>query len=247
MAKNNPFMPFIEDFEKEAENFLIKYGYEDAIENPQPIDIREIISKRIALEIIDTEKLSPDYSVQGIIAFSEGIVEVFDMDENAYVGHAVEGPAILIDCDLAISGYSNNILAHEAFHWYKHRHYFIYRNMHNLGTEFAFRCDKKYEELVSDKTWSDEQKMEWQARKIAPMILMPRKALINKVYELSAWQRGEKSIGSVAEYNLINKVAEFFSVTPYSVAKRMTDLGYLLSACSDNVYISFAGKQKAKV
>ena len=34
---NNPFMHYVDDFEKEAEEFLQKYGCSDAINNPQPI------------------------------------------------------------------------------------------------------------------------------------------------------------------------------------------------------------------
>ena len=54
LIKNNPFMVFIDDFEVEAENFLKKYECEDAIENPQPIPIREIATRLMSLEIIDT-------------------------------------------------------------------------------------------------------------------------------------------------------------------------------------------------
>lgn len=222
-------MPFIEDFEKEAERFLTKYEYANAIENPQRIDIRTIVSKDMSLDIVDTEKLSPDYSVQGIIAFSAGIVEVYDLDERGYVGYEAETPTVLIDYDLSNTVYMNLILAHEAFHWYKHRHYFIYRNTHDSGSEFAFRCDKKYAQSNAKSDWSDEQKMEWQARKIAPMILMPKKSLIKKVYELTKWQRGEASIGIEQERCLINDIASFYGVTAYVAAKRMSDIGYFLS------------------
>ena len=234
-SRNNPFMPFIEDFEKEAELFLTKYEYKDAIENPQAIDINRIVSHDMSLDIIDTEKLSPDYSVQGIIALSAGIIEVFDFDEGGYLGYEVELPTVFVDSDYMASAYRNVILAHEAFHWYKHRHYFVYRNKQDSGSEFAFRCNKKYAQVNISDEWTDEQKMEWQARKIAPMILMPKKALIKKVCELADWKIGEESIGVERERILIRNIADFYDVPIYVAAKRMADIGYILA--TDNAYV----------
>lgn len=235
-SRTNPFMPFIEDFEKEAELFLTKYEDEDAIETPQVIDINKIVSKDMSLDVIDTEKLSSDYSVQGIIALSAGIVEVFDFDESGYLGYEVEVPTVFVDSDYSASAYRNVILAHEAFHWYKHRHYFLYRSKHDLGSEFAFRCNKKYAQVDANNEWTDEQKMEWQARKIAPMILMPKKALIKKVYELANWKIGEGSIGVERETILIRNIANFYNVPIYVAAKRLVDIGFALSA--DDTYVS---------
>ena len=45
MAKAaNPFMHYVADYEKEAEAFLTKYECADAIDNPRPIPIRDIVS-----------------------------------------------------------------------------------------------------------------------------------------------------------------------------------------------------------
>ena len=227
--RKNPFMPFIKDFEAEAERFLIKYGYEEALVIPKPINIRDIVTRYMSLEIIDSENLSSDMSVQGIIAFSKGIVEVYNWAEHAYEGYAVENPAIFIDADVINEGYINKLLAHEAFHWYKHRQYFVYQNSHNLGNEFAFRCNKKYSTTDSGADWSDEQKMEWQARKIAPMILMPRNALITKVSELSGWKKGDTALDRSNESKLFDDIAVFYHVTPYMVARRLYDLGFCVS------------------
>ena len=79
MAKAaNPFMHYVADYEKEAEAFLTKYECADAIDNPRPIPIRDIATRLMSLEIIDTEYLSFDGSVQGAIAFTKGIIEVYD-------------------------------------------------------------------------------------------------------------------------------------------------------------------------
>ena len=56
MAKaTNPFMHYVADYEKEAEAFLTKYECADAIDNPRPIPIRDIATRLMSLDIIDTK------------------------------------------------------------------------------------------------------------------------------------------------------------------------------------------------
>lgn len=73
----NPFMPFVEDFEAETEVFLRKYCKE-ILDSPQATPIRDIAQKQMNLDIVETESLSPDDSIQGAIAFSAGIIDVYD-------------------------------------------------------------------------------------------------------------------------------------------------------------------------
>lgn len=77
MAKN-PFMHYVQDLEKEAEDFLRKYKCADAIDTPRCIPIRDIVTRLMSLDIVDTEYLSYDGSVQGAIAFTNGIIDVYD-------------------------------------------------------------------------------------------------------------------------------------------------------------------------
>lgn len=238
--QKNPLMPFIEDFEKAAEGFLKNYGYAEAITNPMPVPIESIIVKRMTLDIIDTERLSPDDSVQGIIAFSEGIVQVYDEAEKDYVGFELKGPAILLDSEIWSDAYRNQFLTHEAFHWYKHRAYFIYRNEHGQGDEFAFRCSRRYAGDQLDAGWTDEQRMEWQARKIVPMILLPRRAFLCKLYEIANVDTEEQLRAADITPQVITRLANFFGVTTYMVQKRMQSLN-LLSA-TENIYKEGKGK-----
>lgn len=240
--QKNPFMPFIEDFEKTAENFLKNYGYAEAITNPMPVPIESIIVKRMTLDIIDTERLSPDDSVQGIIAFSKGMVQVYDETEKDYVGFELKGPAILLDSEIWSDAYRNQFLAHEAFHWYKHRAYFIYRNEHGHGDEFAFRCSRRYAVDQLEVGWTDEQRMEWQARKIVPMILLPRKAFLHKLCEIADVDTEERLRDADITPQVIMRLAEFFRVTTYLVQKRLRDLGLLTTA--EAVYIE-TGKRSS--
>ena len=77
----------------------------------------------MSLDIIDTEYLSFDGSVQGAIAFTKGIIEVYDWSAEETIGYEVSHPAIFIDADIMNIGRFNNTLAHECFHWWRHRNY----------------------------------------------------------------------------------------------------------------------------
>lgn len=231
MAKaTNPFMHYVADYEKEAEAFLTKYECADAIDNPRPIPIRDIATRLMSLDIIDTEYLSFDGSVQGAIAFTKGIIEVYDWSAEETIGYEVSHPAIFVDADIMNIGRFNNTLAHECFHWWRHRNYFNYKRNHENGTEFAFRCNRHISNtgsLIGGK-WSDVDKMEWQAKTIAPKILMPRNAFMKKVdhtYQvlLADNPNAERSI--VTQY-VIDNVADFFEVSRQSAAIRMFELGY---------------------
>ena len=111
----NPFMPFVEDFEVEAETFLQKYCKE-VLDHPQATPIWDIAQKQMNLDIVDTESLSPDDSIQGAIAFTAGIIEVYDWSSEEYIGYEVTHPTIFLNSDILNPGRLNNTLAHECCH-----------------------------------------------------------------------------------------------------------------------------------
>lgn len=219
----NPFMPFVEDFEAEAENFLRKYCKE-VLDSPQATPIKEIAQKQMSLDIIDTESLSPNNSIQGAIAFTPGIIEVYDWSSEEYIGYDVKQPTVFLDADILNPGRANNTLAHECYHWYKHRAYFRYQNAHHLGFEFAFRCFTAGQHDRNGK-WSDIEKMEWQARTIAPKILMPRctvRMILSK--RLNNVQNGTIRVSTLKA--VVEEIAEIYKVSRQSAAIRVSELGY---------------------
>lgn len=219
----NPFMPFVEDFEVEAEAFLRKYCKE-VLDKPQATPIWDIAQKQMNLDIVDTESLSPDDSIQGAIAFSAGIIEVYDWSSEEYIGYEVTRPTVFLDSDILNPGRANNTLAHECYHWYKHRAYFRYQSTHNLGSEFAFRCLAAGQRDRNEQ-WSDIEKMEWQARTIAPKILMPRctvKMLLSKHF--GDGQRRNVQLSALKA--VVEEIAEIYKVSRQSAAIRVSELGY---------------------
>ena len=229
LTKDNPFRVFIEDFEVEAENFLRKYNCEDAISNPQPIPIEEIATKMMSLDIIQTECLSIDGNVQGAIAFTQGIIEVYDAKTGDSIGFPISSPSIFVDSGIENEGRIRNTIAHECFHWWRHRNYFTYRRSHENSVEFGIRCTPQTAQDVSSAAkWNDIERMEWQARTIAPKILMPKKATYKKIEELlielvpSGRYTNQQELTSL----IVESLAIFFKVSKQSAAIRMVELGY---------------------
>ncbi len=227
--RENPFMVYIDDFESEAEAFLRKYQCETAIDNPQPIPIYDIVTRLMSLEIIQSECLSLDGSVQGAIAFTKGIVDVYDWQTEEYIGFQTESPAVFIDSGIINEGRIRNTLAHEGFHWWKHRNYFNYKRTHESSAEFGIRCDSGMPRRnVSSGQWTEVERMEWQARTIAPKILMPRIATKKKVDSLfeELITDNNRSARVVVAGAVVDRLAAFFKVSRQSAAIRMVELGY---------------------
>ena len=183
----------------------------------------------MSLEIVQSECLSLDGSVQGAIAFTKGVVDVYDWKTGEYIGFPISAPSVFVDSGIVNEGRIRNTLAHECFHWWKHRNYFNYKRTHEKSVEFGIRCDKNMpRNSVGFEQWTEVERMEWQARTIAPKILMPRTATKKKIEELFIEIVPEG--GYTNRYDVINvvveRLADFFKVSRQSAAIRITELGY---------------------
>lgn len=245
----NPFFHYVDDFEEEAEAFLKKYNCADAVENPRRIPICEIATRLMSLDIVETEYLSPDDSTQGAIAFSKGTIEVYDWSSEEYTGYEVSGPTVFVDADIINAGRINNTLAHECYHWWRHRNYFNYKRIHDKSVEFGIRCYRYDKSQNQDRgKWSDVERMEWQARTIAPKILMPRKATKKKIEALYAGFSSTGNDRANCTKLVIAALADFFAVSKQSAAIRMTELGYDDAApfTDPNSAANESGKQRER-
>ena len=220
----NRFLPFVEDFDEEATIFLKRYCPE-VLESPRSVPIKYIALTKMNLDIVDTESLSYDGSIQGAITFHEGIIDVYDWESEEYVGYEVEYPTIFLDTNILNQGRINNTLAHECYHWYKHRRYFIYGNSHQGINGFGFRCPPSQYSAEEKTSWSDIDKMEWQARMVAPKILMPKstvKMMISRCLKDAPQERVSPSILK----KFVEMVAQVYAVSRHSAAIRIAELGY---------------------
>lgn len=223
---SNSFVPYIpkEQFDDVASDFLNKYCPE-ALKTPMAIPIWDIAKNRIQLEIYDTELLSDKNTILGAITLCDGIIDVFDPEINAYKGIEVQKGMVFIDSGMLNDGRRNNTLAHECVHWFKHRPYFI-RNRQGVGMQaIAFRCPVEETNKTMDEEWADAEIMEWQARNIAPRILMPKNTTLVKVKEFLA-KHNYSNDKYAAVKETIEELSEFFEVSKQSAVIRMVDFGY---------------------
>ena len=119
-----PYIPPAE-YDKVAYEFLEQF-YPDALKNPMPVPIEEIARTGLGLDVRYV-CLSEELDIYGMTIFTDGAVEVYDLDERLYDTRIFKAKTVLIDPEAVKktnTGCKNNTIAHECVHWYKHRYYY---------------------------------------------------------------------------------------------------------------------------
>lgn len=221
-----------DDFDKEAILFLEEY-YPEALQRPMVVPILKIARNRMGLRVVK-RRLTEDLSILGQMCFTNGIEEIYIKETDEYKEVKVRCGTMIIDPDTIAKrneGCENNTIAHEAFHWHKHRDYYIAVSVvdHKKAAKVRSGFDKYDDSNKAD--WSDEDWMEWQARGIAPRILMPPlqfdEMTNHFIAEYSAG--GTRSIkGYALHREVVNSLADFFKVSNQSAEIRLDERGYYL-------------------
>ena len=219
-----------EDLEAEAEAFLSEY-YPEALVTPCCVPIADI-AKNMGLSVIQGKCITDDFSIFGEICFSAGQVQVYDLFKTHQHSIDVKRGTILIDAFTFWErnlGCVNNTIAHEVYHWHKHRMYAAIKHILRKENFIACRCPSYVRYPNESSPWTDEQWMEWQANNLAPRILMPLATFKMKVNEL--YQKyGYASTGIPANEMILDVVstelASFYAVSKQSVLLRMQEAGY---------------------
>ena len=216
------------DLESEAAAFLEKYCPK-ALETPMPVPITDI-AKEMGLEIIEGNRISDDFSVFGEVYFTSGEAEVFDLFKISKRTIRVRRGTILIDAFTFWErnlGCVKNTIAHEVFHWYKHRMYAAIKHILYGEAFVACRCPSSMIYPEKDEEWSDVQRMEWQANNMAPRILMPLKPFQAKVRELYDLYGYDTTPLKLAVLTCVsNDLASFYGVSRQSALIRMMETGF---------------------
>lgn len=225
-------VPYIkrDELEAEAESFLSEY-YPKALEAPTRVPIAEI-AEGMGLSVIQGKCITDDFSVFGEICFSDGQVQVYDLFKCNQQSIDVKRGTILIDAYTFWErnlGCVNNTLAHEVYHWHKHRMYAAIKHILRKENFIACRCPSDAAYPKDDDPWTDEQRMEWQANSIAPRILMPLSTFKIKVEEL--YKKYDYAITGTAPNHLIldviaEELALFYAVSKQSALLRMQEAGF---------------------
>ena len=228
VSKNIVPILYKKDLEEEAAAFLERY-YPEALENPMPVPITEI-AESMGLNIVEGHRITDDFSIFGEIYFSPGKAEVYDIFQCTTQELEVQRGTILIDAYTYWErnlGCVKNTVAHEVYHWYKHRMYAAIRYILYGRDYVACRCPSNMVYPGKDDEWTDEQRMEWQANSMAPRILMPQRTFRMKVDELYKQYDYANTPLKIAVLTCIaDDLAKFYGVSRQSALIRMMETGY---------------------
>lgn len=129
------------DLEAEAEKFLSVY-FPEALDHPVSVPIDDI-AKKMNLTVVQGNRITNDFSVFGEIFFTSGKAEVYDIFKVSTSVIDVTRGTILIDAYTFWErnlGCVKNTIAHEVYHWYKHRMYAAIKHILYGKDYVACRC-----------------------------------------------------------------------------------------------------------
>lgn len=252
VSKNIVPILYKKDLENEATRFLEKF-YPAALESPMPVPIEDI-AEAMGLEVVEGHRITDNFSVFGEIYFSSGKAEVYDLFKCTTQTLDVRRGTILIDAFTYWErnlGCVKNTIAHEVYHWYKHRMYAAIRYILYGKDYVACRCPSNMVYPDKEAEWTDEQRMEWQANSMAPRILMPINTFKMKVDELYRQYDYQNTPLKIAVLTCIaDDLAKFYGVSRQSALIRMIETGYKEAASvynydTESLYHNYVGQNDA--
>ena len=122
--------------------FLEKY-YPEALEEPMRVPIEDIAKDKLGLNVVQGYRITDDFSIFGQICFSPGKVKIYDLFKTSEKEEEVPRGTILIDAYTywqRNSGCVNNTIAHEVYHWHRHRLYAAIKHILKNEKFIACRC-----------------------------------------------------------------------------------------------------------
>lgn len=221
----------LEEMDEYATKFLKEFC-PVALETPTRLNLSEMLSSK---GIVVRYAPLPD-NIFGKTYFAKDKATVFKKFENEeyfVFGEPlteeieVEPGTILINYDKAMelpNGAYRNTIVHEVVHWFYHSNYFELRQLLNNELTCVSCCKGERDYENEEIAW-----MEWQARAMAPRILMPKKMAILKWKEILEEYKEEAkekdySKSTIMEKSL-KKFAKFFDVSETSARIRLKELG----------------------
>lgn len=213
-----------DDMDLYASKFLKEFCPE-ALKAPIKLNITEMLKKMN----IDYYYAPLEDGIFGKTYFAIDKVRVYTENLLKTKTINIKPGTILVDIAKHIKrneGSFRNTLIHECVHWYFHRNYFELRLCLNSEDTYVacYKRENKY--AIKDIEW-----MEWQARTLAPRILMPKKVSLQKFLELTKEINSEQETLDVKRTKaeklteLLIRFASFFGVSKLSAKIRLRELG----------------------
>lgn len=213
-----------EDMDSYATKFLKEFCPEVLV-TPMKLNIQDMLKKMN----IDYYYAPLENGVFGKTYFANDKAKVYTENLLKTKIIRVKPGTILIDITKHIDrneGSFRNTFIHECVHWYFHRNYFELRQCLNSEDTYVacYKGENKY--AIKDIEW-----MEWQARTLAPRILMPKKMAAQKFSELTKEIDVEQETLGVIRTKtekweeLLMRFANFFGVSKLYAKIRLREIG----------------------
>lgn len=215
-----------DQFDEEAEKFLLRYCPE-ALQHPMRVPIYNIAEDLMGLTIIDNVNLSDELTYLGTIVFDDG--NIFDSHRKLLIRNAKRGTVYLdprVTYERSV-GTLRTTLAHECFHWYRHQPYHALMKMIGARDSIgrAIQCEINAK-MTNSAKWKAVDWMEWQAKGIAPKILMPAKTVREKADSLLSAYGGAAVANAEAYESVIDTLKSLYDVSRHAAKARLIELGY---------------------
>lgn len=212
--------------EQKAEELLLKFD-EERLTKIKPIDVYAVIDKCLHVPY-DWKYLTPDQSVLGATAFSDGLIWVWP-ESRYYEGLlpyqvGVEKGTILIDTTLTEGdnrGRENFTVMHEIFHQVLHKRCFL-----SMGKNYIFPT---YKRTIEGKIKCSDYAMrviERQANACAAAFLMPAE-LTKSEYIKRLKSTRNKYYQHDIVWDIIKDMANDFSVSQQAMSYRLQNFGLI--------------------
>ena len=215
-----------------ATKFLTKYCKQALVE-PMPLPVEDIL-KDMGLTVKDAY-LSSDLDVFGCCLLLDADVDIYDRETGRFSLTSFNAGTVLIDplsADLYGEGSKRNTLIHEALHWEKDRTYFQILQLKNKDASeklYPILCRQSetfFTPPEGKNTKENEVRwLEWQAHRLAPRVLMPKKSFEKKALELIQKYKVDGDYTVLSCDTLIEDLSNFFKVSRISVKYRLIEVG----------------------
>lgn len=160
VAASKSIVPIIysNDLDKEVTAFLERY-YPEALVEPMRVPIEEIAKEKLDLNVIQGYRITDDFTIFGQICFSPETLKIYDLFKTSEKEQEVPRGTILIDAYTywqRNSGCVNNTIAHEVYHWHRHRLYATIEHILQDKKFIAYRCPAEMSCPYDNEEWTDE-------------------------------------------------------------------------------------------
>ena len=213
--------------QEDADELLKQYYTKEEIESFTNVPIRDLVN-RVGLKIEERYRLTSNNLTQhGTCCMSDETIYLYDADTGDPVKVKLKAGTILIDVRLVKEKRNKQInftIAHELYHWLRHRHYVYLRREVTGDVSYHLVC-----KFGNSFVWKDDdERAEVQANKFAGSLLLSHKDLIirlqNEVMNAgyySATGEKQKLIDRV-----LNKLSDYYQVSPMVLAIRYEAVGH---------------------